>query len=126
MENDNTRQSQEYRDMAEAASAVLDTKFLKALSDPTRVLILKKLINVGACDISTIAQGLSQDRSVISRHLATLERAGICASTKQGRHVLYDLDGPYIVAKVESILEVIAPMAEMCQPFSDIPHSGAA
>ncbi|NNC38398.1 MAG: transcriptional regulator [Acidimicrobiales bacterium] len=112
--------------MAEAASAVLDTKFLKALSDPTRVEILKKLINVGACDISTIAQGLSQDRSVISRHLATLERAHICASTKQGRHVLYDLDGPYIVAKVQSILDAIAAMAELCQPFSDLPQSGAA
>jgi DNA-binding transcriptional ArsR family regulator len=126
MQNDNKRQTQEYRDMAEAATAVLDTKYLKALSDPTRVQIIKKLIHMGACDISTIAQGLAQDRSVISRHLATLERAGICATRKQGRHVLYDLDGPYIVAKVESILDAICQMAELCIPFADTPQKGAA
>jgi len=125
MQNDNTRKSKEYRDMAEAATAVLDTKFLKALSDPTRVQIIKKLIHMGACDVSTISQGLAQDRSVISRHLSTLERAGICAQTKQGRHVLYDLDGPYIVEKVTAILDAIAPMAELCQPFSDA-QQGAA
>jgi len=125
MQNDNTRKSKEYRDMAEAATAVLDTKFLKALSDPTRVQIIKKLIHMGACDVSTISQGLAQDRSVISRHLSTLERAGICAQTKQGRHVLYDLDGPYIVEKVTTILDAIAPMAELCQPFSDA-QQGAA
>lgn len=120
MQNDNARKTKEYRDMADAATAVLDTNFLKALSDPTRVQIIKKLINMGACDISTISQGLAQDRSVISRHLATLERASICAQLKQGRHVLYDLDGPYIVGKVERILDAIAPMAELCEPFGDI------
>jgi len=125
MENDNKRQSKEYREMADAATAVLDTNFLKALSDPTRVQIIKKLINMGACDISTIAQGLAQDRSVISRHLATLERAGITAATKSGRHMLYDLDGPYIVAKVETILDAISAMAELCIPFADM-HKGAA
>lgn len=111
--------------MAKAVTDVLDTSFLKALSDPTRVQIIKKLINVGACDISTIAQGLTQDRSVISRHLATLERAEITATTKQGRHVLYDLDGPYIVAKVTTILDAIAPMAALCVPFANL-QEGAA
>jgi len=112
--------------MAEAAIAVLDTKFLKALSDPARVQILKKLIVLGACDVSTIAKGLSQDRSVISRHLATLERARITTSRKMGRRVMYDLDGPYIVAKVKLILEAVQPMAELCIPFKDIDEKGVA
>jgi len=106
--------------MAEAAIAVLDTKFLKALSDPTRVQIVKKLILLGACDVSTIAKGLSQDRSVISRHLASLERARITTSRKLGRRVMYDIDGPYIVAKVKLILDAVAPMAELCIPFQDL------
>ena len=77
MKNDNSPNSPEHQAMADAAFAVLDTKFLKALSDPSRVEIVKKLILLGACNVSTIAKGLSQDRSVISRHLATLERASI-------------------------------------------------
>ena len=106
--------------MAQAALDVLDTRYFKALCEPTRVEIIRKLITIGACDVGTIAHGLAQDRSVISRHLATLERAGICVSRKIGRRVLYDLDGPYIVGKVSSILEAIMPMAELCQPFADI------
>lgn len=119
MQNDNKKNTPEHEAMAQAAIEVLDTKFLKALCDPTRIQIIKKLILLGACDVGTIAQGLAQDRSVISRHLATLERAKIAASRKVGRRVLYDLDGPYNVEKVSSILEAIQPMAELCKPFED-------
>jgi len=120
MKNDNRQHTPQQTAMAEAAIAVLDTKFLKALTDPTRVQLLKKLIVLGACDVSTLAKGLSQDRSVISRHLATLERARITTSRKTGRHVLYDLDGPYIVAKVKLILDALGPMAELCVPFQGL------
>jgi len=99
---------------------VLDTHFLKALCEPMRIEIIRKLITLGACDISTIAQGLAPDRSVISRHLATLEQAGITASRKMGRQVFYDLDGPYIVDKVKTILDAISPMSELCRPFENL------
>ena len=126
MRNDNIKNTPEHQAMAEAAIGVLDTRFLKALTDPTRVQIVKKLILLGACDVSTIAKGLSQDRSVISRHLNTLEQAGITASRKEGRQVFYDLDGPYIVQKVSLILEALQPMAELCLPFQDIAKTGDA
>ena len=114
--------------MAEAAIAVLDTRFLKALTDPTRVQIIKKLILLGKCDVTTIAKGLSQDRSVVSRHLNTLEQARITTSHKMGRQVFYDLDGPYIVDKVTLILDALQPMAKLCIPFqdSDIKNNGEA
>jgi len=112
--------------MAEAAIAVLDTQFHRALTDPARVQIVKRLILLGMCDVSTIAKGLAQDRSVISRHLNTLERAGIVQSRKQGRRVLYDLDGPYIVEKVGAILSALQPMAALCLPFSTIKKDGDA
>lgn len=126
MKNDNTPISAEHAAMTEAAVAVLNTNFLKALTDKTRVEIIKKLIITGASDVSTIARGLSQDRSVISRHLATLEKAGITASRKEGRHVIYDLDGPYIVRKAALILEALEPMAELCRPFENSPAAGDA
>ena len=120
MDNDNTNKSAEHLAVGQAALEVLDTKYFKALCEPTRVEIIRKLITIGVCDVGTIAHGLSQDRSVISRHLATLERAGICVSQKIGRRVLYDLDGPYIVSKLTSILDAISPMAELCKPFEDL------
>lgn len=126
MKNDNLKDTTEHKAMAEAAIGVLDTRFLKALTDPTRVQIVKKLILLGACDVSTIAKGLSQDRSVVSRHLNTLEQARITTSRKKGRQVFYDLDGPYIVQKVALILEALEPMAELCIPFEDINSDGAA
>lgn len=128
MKNDNRQDTPELRAAAQAALDVLDTRYFKALCEPTRVEIIRKLITIGACDVGTIAQGLSQDRSVISRHLSTLERAGITVSRKVGRHVLYDLDGPYIVKKLSLILEATRPMADLCRPFErlDTPSEGAA
>jgi len=118
MKNDNCPQSAERLAIAADVKAVLDTKFFTALCEPVRVDIIRRLITVGAADVKTISMGLSQDRSVVSRHLSTLERAGLTASRKVGRRVEYDLNGPHIVAKVTAILDVIRPMATLCQPFS--------
>jgi DNA-binding transcriptional ArsR family regulator len=126
MRQDNRQESAENKAMAEAAIGVLDTRFLKALTDPTRVNIVKKLILLGACDVGTIAAGLSQDRSVISRHLNTLEQARITTSRKMGRRVFYDIDGPYVVEKVTLILDVLKPMAELCVPFENLKEGAAA
>jgi len=111
MKQDNRQQTAEHQAIAEAAIGVLDTRFLKALTDETRVKIVKKLILLGACDVGTIASGLSQDRSVISRHLNRLEGARIATSRKVGRRV---------VEKVTLILDVLKPMAALCVPFENL------
>jgi len=126
MKQNNRFESPEHKAMADAAIGVLDTRFLKALTDTTRVQIVKKLILLGTCDVSTIAAGLSQDRSVISRHLGTLEAARITSSRKIGRRVFHSIDGPYVVEKVSLILDALAPMAELCIPFQDIEEGAAA
>lgn len=126
MEQDNHLESPEHKAMAEAAIGVLDTRFLKALTDATRVQIIKKLILLGTSDVGTIAAGLSQDRSVISRHLGTLEQARITASRKIGRRVFHSIDGPYVVEKVKLILDALEPMAELCVPFKDLEEGAAA
>jgi ArsR family transcriptional regulator, zinc-responsive transcriptional repressor len=117
MINDNTQPSAERADISNRILSVLDAEFFKALCEPARVAILKRLIQIGRSDVKTIAQGLKQDRSVISRHLAQLERAGILASQKMGRRVEYDVNGPDIISRVEDILALIAPMATLCVPF---------
>ncbi len=126
MKQDNRVESPEHKAMADAAIGVLDTRFLKALTDTTRVQIVKKLILLGTSDVGTIAAGLSQDRSVVSRHLNTLEQARITKSRKVGRRVFYSIDGPYVVEKVTLILDALTPMAELCIPFQDLEEGAAA
>lgn len=126
MKQDNHLESPEHKAMADAAIGVLDTRFLKALTDATRVQIIKKLILLGTGDVGTIAAGLSQDRSVISRHLGTLEQARITTSRKIGRRVFHSIDGPYVVEKVKLILDALEPMAELCVPFKDLEEGAAA
>jgi len=121
MNTENRDLSPEHMALAQTALDVFDTNFFKALCEPTRVGIIRKLVLLGGCDVSTIAEGLAQDRSVISRHLAVLERAGICQTRKIGRRVFYDLDGPHNVDKVKFILEAIKPMAYLCKPFEEFP-----
>lgn len=75
-------QELEIKSISNTIIEVLDTVFLKALTDPTRVQIIKKLVSTGVCDVTTVAKDLSQDRSVISRHLLNLEKAGITTSKK--------------------------------------------
>ena len=126
MKQDNHQESDAHKAMAEAAIAVLDTRFLRALTDVTRVQIVKKLILLGTSDVGTIAAGLSQDRSVISRHLGTLEQARLTRSRKVGRRVFHSIDGPYVVEKVTLILEALGPMAELCIPFQNMDDGAAA
>ncbi|MGI9382486.1 MAG: ArsR/SmtB family transcription factor [Methyloligellaceae bacterium] len=101
---------------AEACGRVLDTEFFKALCEPVRVAIIRRLILIGRSDVAAIAEGMPQDRSVVSRHLALLERAGIAVSEKEGRHVFYDLDGPAIVRRLEELLAVTRGLADICCP----------
>ena len=112
-------QELEIKSISNTIIEVLDTVFLKALTDPTRVQIIKKLVSTGVCDVTTVAKDLSQDRSVISRHLLNLEKAGITTSKKIGRQVFHDINGPYIVERLEFILSALSPMRDHCVPFTE-------
>jgi DNA-binding transcriptional ArsR family regulator len=70
--------------------ALLDPALFRALSDPTRVLLLACLLKCRrACTVTEIAECCSVDFSVVSRHLSTLEAAGVLESTRHGRSVTY-------------------------------------
>lgn len=85
----------------------MDSSFFKALAEPVRLEILKALIVVREADIHTIAKGLPQDRSVISRHLNILEDAGVVRVRKEGRHRYYSLQGDQFIERFEGILAAI-------------------
>ena len=91
----------------EKALTSIDSNFVKALAEPVRIEILKLLILNGPCDVKNLAEKLPQDRSVISRHLALMEKAGILSVKKEGRHVIYSVDGESALQKSEQIVNTI-------------------
>ena len=93
--------------IAEELVEVLDSKFFKTLSEPVRVQILKYLMLNGRANIGSIANHMPQDRSVISRHLSFMHRAGLLNANKEGRHVIYAVDGEGLVDKVDDMAAAI-------------------
>ena len=101
---------------ADACTEIFDTAFFTALCEPVRVQLVRALVLEGKSDIQTLAENFSQDRSVISRHLQLMERAGLVVSEKIGRHQYFELDGPIIVERVEKILELCRALVPICCP----------
>lgn len=100
----------------DAAIESLDGAFFKALCEPSRVAVLKRVMQLGRADIGEIAQGLPQERSVVSRHLQVLLEAGIVRGTKVSRQMFYEVDGPAVVARLEAILEHMKCLTPFCCP----------
>jgi DNA-binding transcriptional ArsR family regulator len=100
----------------EAAIESLDGTFFKALCEPSRVAVLKRVMQLGRADVSEIAAGLPQERSVISRHLQVLLDAQIVRANRSGRQVFYEVDGAAIVARLETILQHTRSAAALCCP----------
>lgn len=103
---------------ATSCADVLDTSLFRALCEPIRIELVRLLIAQGRSDLSTLAAALPQDVSVISRHLALLHRAGVVRREKEGRRVLFELDGPALVARLEAILAQLRRAVPFCCPGS--------
>jgi ArsR family transcriptional regulator len=93
---------------------LLDPAFFKALCDPTRALLVGCIGKCGrGCSVGEVAECCSVDVSVVSRHLANLERAGVLRSEKQGRIVRYAVR----YAEIAANLRALATELERCCPI---------
>jgi DNA-binding transcriptional ArsR family regulator len=101
---------------ATAMMEVLNSEFLRALTEPARLELLRVLLLHGPADVATIASHLPQDRSVISRHLKVLEQAGIVESQQDGRHRIYGINGGSFIETLEAILGKTKSLASACCP----------
>lgn len=103
---------------------MLQGRLFRALCDPARQQLVEYLTAHGRSDIATVAAAFPHDRSVISRHLAQLDEAGVVRRVKQGRHVFVEVDGPAIVARLRAILarfEAIVPHCCPAEPATHLP-----
>ncbi|WPC43723.1 helix-turn-helix domain-containing protein [Clostridium sp. JS66] len=109
-------------------SKQLDTllmqEFFKILTEPIRIELIKYLAINGPSDISTIASNFTQDRSVISKHLKMMNKAGILILTKSSRHSIYQVDGIEILLKMESMVEAMKTLLKYtCKDTFDYLYS---
>jgi DNA-binding transcriptional ArsR family regulator len=107
------------KEIADKALKLYDTGFFRALCEPVRVKILRLIVQRGPSDVAAIASAFEQDRSVISRHLGILKEAGILVSERRGRQVIYEVDGPAILKKLEALTEETRRIVPFCCPGLD-------
>ncbi len=95
----------------------LSPSLFKALSDPTRVLILIRLAESGSDQtVTEVAKTMPIDFSVVSRHLGILRDSGILEARKRGREVLYKVR----ISALAAGLRAIADALESCCPSDSL------
>jgi len=63
-----------------------------ALGEPTRLALVRRLSNDGPLSITRLTRGSGMTRQGVTRHLESLERAGLVRDTRQGREHVFSLD----------------------------------
>jgi DNA-binding transcriptional ArsR family regulator len=73
------------------ASATMRDAVFDALADPTRRRVLSLIGERGEATASGLARELPVSRQAVQKHLASLTAAGLVASRREGREVLFRL-----------------------------------
>jgi len=84
-------------------TAAICAGVLKAMAHPMRLAIIDELRRGDRCVSALVALG-TINQSNVSRHLATLENAGIISGKRHMKKVVYHLEAP-------EVLEVFQPVA---------------
>ncbi|MDX2146505.1 MAG: metalloregulator ArsR/SmtB family transcription factor [Planctomycetota bacterium] len=96
-----------------AVDRLLDPVFFRAMAEPTRARVLACLIKCARpCSVTEVAECCSVDFSVVTRHLATLARAGVLRSSKQGRVVWYEVDAAALERRFVALAQVVRESVE--------------
>lgn len=77
-----------------SSSALKAAPVFAALGDATRLSLVRRLSTEGSLSITSLSQGSGMTRQGITRHLKTLEKAGLVQDKKEGRehHFVLDLN----------------------------------
>ncbi|MEM8579813.1 MAG: metalloregulator ArsR/SmtB family transcription factor [Pseudomonadota bacterium] len=80
---------------------------LSALSDPTRLRIVRHLVKQGDAGATAgrIADAVGASSSRSSFHLSALAQAGVLVSEKRSRHIFYRVDFPLLGDLMSFLIE---------------------
>jgi len=89
-------------EIADSKTADKQSRFFKALSDETRLRIVKllELREMCVCEVM-VALGLTQPTA--SHHLGLLENAGLVKDRKEGKWVFYSIADPKLIEKMHKL-----------------------
>ncbi len=94
-----------------ADASVATARLFRALADPTRLALLRRLAE-GDASVSELVAALDVPQSRVSNHLACLRWCELVTSEKVGRSVIYRLAEPGVLPLLDLAYEVAAPHAE--------------
>jgi len=77
---------------------------LKAIAHPVRLCIVKNLIRVNSCNVSTMQSCLDMPQSTVSQHLAKLKSAGIIEGERNGIEIIYKVVNDDVKRVIEAII----------------------
>jgi predicted transcriptional regulator len=78
-----------------------------ALGDETRLELVLRLSREGPLSITRLSDGFAMTRQAITKHLRTMEQAGVVRSTSRGRESLWQVE-PRRLAEAQRQLEIIS------------------
>jgi len=87
------------------------SRVIKALSHPTRLLIVEELSRSRYC-VCELTEMVGADTSTVSKHLSILKNAGLIKDHKVGASVYYELLTPCVLDFIGCIEDVIKETAE--------------
>ncbi|MCW5754596.1 MAG: helix-turn-helix transcriptional regulator [Phycisphaeraceae bacterium] len=106
---------------------LLCPELFRAIGDPTRASLLACLAKCGRpCTVTEIAACCSVDLSVVSRHLALMERGGLLASSKQGRTVSYAVRYVELAGLLRALADELEQCCERTPGSADCASNGCA
>lgn len=86
--------------------------FFSTLANPTRLAILEKLRG-NPMNVTSLAEAIGQEQSMISHNLKTLERCNLVHSERKGKEKVYSIN----VETVEGLFRVVENHAVNHCPF---------
>jgi len=90
------------------ASTVFDVGFLRALSDPIRIDIITRLLDMPeGASVTGLTECCGIDFSGVSRHLKTLREAGIVSAEKFGRETRYRLRRTDVARQLSAMAQAL-------------------
>lgn len=95
-----------------------------ALSQETRLRIVRLLVKAGQEGLSagSVAEAVGASASNVSFHLKELERAGMIASRREARSIIYAADYDVLGSLIRFLVEdCCAGRAEICAPVLAAP-----
>ncbi len=79
-----------------------------ALSDPTRLKIVRLLLDKGEVCVCELVERLRLGQSTVSHHMAILKQAGLVRGSRRGQWIDYRLTSPAAAEQAIALLRMVS------------------